>query len=400
MREKLYLCGRNKPNPTMATSYRPHNPGHDYYEAGAYLITLVVSERERCLSALNNNAREPAVELTAVGSIVHEEWLKTEAIQNDRGRHIETRCQVCMPDHWHGVIIVKERMDKSLGYIIQCFKSACTARWRREVTGYADSSSLRSQLIHMGPEKRAAYYATRPRIERPLFDDNYDDTICQNEGHLEAMRAYVADNPRRAVMRKLLPQFMQRCLHVSIDGRDYAAFGNLFLLRWVRKLQVFCHRKARLISLTPAERADNGLGNLRLSHEEEQRYITPLPYETTTAFQAERQWLMDQVMEGATVLVTPGISRGEALIKTECLERGIPLIHLQKEAIGPYWKPERKRFEACCNGSLLILAPWDLDAMGATNGAAAESDYARFHNLNKLAEQICAFTGAARILAK
>ena len=111
-------------------------------------------------------------------------------------------------------------------------------------------------------------------------------------------------------------------------------------------------------------------------------------------------WPMDQVMEGATVLVTPGISRGEALIKTECLERGIPLIHLQKEAIGPYWKPERKRFEACCNGSLLILAPWDLDAMGATNGAAAESDYARFHNLNKLAEQICAFTGAARILAK
>ena len=25
--------------------YRPHTPGHDYYEQGAYLITLVVAGR-------------------------------------------------------------------------------------------------------------------------------------------------------------------------------------------------------------------------------------------------------------------------------------------------------------------------------------------------------------------
>lgn len=37
--------------------YRPHNPGHDYYEAGAYLITLVVGERERILSSLNGDAK-------------------------------------------------------------------------------------------------------------------------------------------------------------------------------------------------------------------------------------------------------------------------------------------------------------------------------------------------------
>lgn len=419
----------------MATSYRPHNPGHDYYEAGAYLITLVARERVSIFGTLNRDARNPAMNLNATGLAVMDCWQRIVTIHEAKGRHLRLHAACCMPDHFHGVIEVQERMDVSIGEIIHGFKAGCTKAWRQIMAqeegakpradisadgelrpsmataeggamltataeGGISQPYLAERLKHMSHKQRAAYYATRPRIERPLFDDNYDDTICLNERHLEAMRAYVADNPRRAVMRKLLPQFMQRCLHVSIDGRDYAAFGNLFLLRWVRKLQVFCHRKARLISLTPAERADNGLGNLRLSHEDEQRYITPLPYETTTAFQAERQWLMDQVMEGATVLVTPGISRGEALIKTECLERGIPLIHLQKEAIGPYWKPERKRFEACCNGSLLILAPWDLDAMGATNGAAAESDYARFHNLNKLAEQLCAFTGAARILAR
>lgn len=33
-----------------ASSYRPRNAGHDYYGRGTYLITLVVSGRERLLS--------------------------------------------------------------------------------------------------------------------------------------------------------------------------------------------------------------------------------------------------------------------------------------------------------------------------------------------------------------
>lgn len=373
----------------MNTSYRPHTQGYDYYEAGAYLITLVVQERERILSQLNDDPKQPTVNLTDVGRIVHEEWLKTEAIQSSRGRQIETACQVCMPDHWHGVIVVKERMDKSLGFIIQSFKSACTARWRREVTGYADSSSLRNQLIHMGPEKRAAYYLTRPRIERPLFDDDYDDTICLDERHLQAMRHYVADNPRRAIIRRLNPQFMERRLHVQIDGHDYAAFGNLFLLRWARREQVFCHRKARLSMLTTEERAACGMGQVRLTPQEEANRITPLPYEQSEHYRQYRQLLIDQIMQGATVLVTPGISRGEAEIKAECLAKGYPLIQLQKEPIGPYWKPELQRFEACRNGALLILSPWQLDEMGQVGQAPANTDYSRFHNLNTLAAEIC-----------
>ena len=85
-------------------------------------------------------------------------------------------------------------------------------------------------------------------------------------------------------------------------------------------------------------------------------------------------------------------------MKKACLERGYPLIHLQKEPIGAYWKPERQRFDACANGTLLILAPWDLDMMGSVNGVPSDSDYSRFHNLNALAEEICSFYGEAKIL--
>ena len=85
-------------------------------------------------------------------------------------------------------------------------------------------------------------------------------------------------------------------------------------------------------------------------------------------------------------------------MKDECLDKGFPLIHLQKESIGAFWKPERKRFDACANGSLLILAPWNLDAMESVGGVPSDSDYSRFHNLNTLAAEICAFNGEAKIM--
>ncbi|MCR5362189.1 MAG: hypothetical protein K6E73_09270 [Bacteroidales bacterium] len=105
------------------------------------------------------------------------------------------------------------------------------------------------------------------------------------------------------------------------------------------------------------------------------------------------------ILGGATVIVTPGVSRGELLMKNECLERGFPLIHLQKDPIGPFWKPEQRRFDACAAGSLLILAPWQLDQMQPVNNVPADTNYSRFHNLNALAYEICNFCGNAKILS-
>ena len=364
----------------MNSSYRPHDPGHDYYAPGVYLITLVVRNRERnheLLGRLNGEVKAPAVMLTEIGKAVEEEWEKTPVIQQARGNDLTLVAQVCMPDHWHGVVQVNKPMNKSLGHIIQYVKSSCTARWRKITGSVLDSSS--SQAIRgMSEQQRQLYYTSLPLEQQPLWDDNYDDTICLTDAngnpdarHFSAMTRYVEDNPRRAVIRRARPEFMRRCLHVVIGGRDYAAFGNLFLLRWARKVQVFCHRKA------PDGRT---------------------PYEQTDAYRRECMEWKRMVMQGATAIVTPGISMGERMIKDRCIERGYPLIHLQKEAIGTYWKPELRRFEACAGGALLILAPWKPETIGEVNGVPAETDYSIFHNLNHLAEEICAFEGEARVI--
>ncbi len=383
------------------SSYRPRNAGHDYYGRGTYLITLVVSGREHLLSHfvadLGHEQHPTTLALTPLGETVQETWQSTPAHQSAHGNNVIVHACICMPDHFHGVIEVLEPMQWSLGDIIQAFKAVCTSRWQhglglpsstnRPISADCTSPSAPAWLqekaaMHssegaliraMSKKQRQEYYTFVGRQQRPLFDENYDDTVCLDQRHRQAMIAYVHDNPRRAILRRLLPDYMQRCLHVQIGNRSYAAFGNLFLLRWPRKVQVMCHRR---------------------------HPVTRQPYEDTDDYARDCGQWEAAIMEGATVIVTPGISRGEQLMKNRCLDNGYPLIHLQKEPIGQYWKPEKRRFEACANGSLLILAPWDLDTMGDVANVPADSDYSRFHNLNTLAATICAFNGEAKIIRK
>ena len=507
-------------------SYRPHDPGHDYYAPGIYLITLVVRNRRengRMFGALNDDLQQPAVVLNDVGMGVLRCWEEIPERQAKHGRKVVVHTAICMPDHFHGVIEVVEKMDVSLGEVIRGFKAGCTMAWRAAerakqrpsmvvesragigaggeagigvggeagngaggeagigagggagigVGGeagigmggeagngaggeagigagmgamtmalpqtatqpYLDEQQEREMLKRMSKKQRAAYYAAHPEALQPLWDDNYDDTICLSDPatgeycqrHFAAMVQYVDDNARRAIIMRLRPEFMRRCLHVRIASvdtngrpvvRDYAAFGNLFLLRWARKVQVQCHRLAERGMLTDEEwqKATANWNAIRafetyarahnMRHFDRDWYrstnpktTTAIDYSRTAAYRREHDGWVAQVMAGATVIVTPGISAGELLMKNECLERGFPLIHLQKEPIGPHWKPEKTRFDACTRGRLLILAPWRAEELGEVKGVPSATNYSIFHNLNLLAEEICLFDGEAGILS-
>ena len=82
---------------SIQSSYRPHNPGHDYYGEGVYHITLVVGSRDPLLSRLNMDVKHPGVEMTELGLAVQEEWNKTAEIQARKGHKIKIHTQVCMP---------------------------------------------------------------------------------------------------------------------------------------------------------------------------------------------------------------------------------------------------------------------------------------------------------------
>lgn len=341
----------------------------DYGDKGIYMVTLSIEGRHPLFGHLEGNIRAsrktadfPHIVLSPLGrTILDDELPKIHRYHPQ----VEVWQAAIMPDHVHLLLYVSEHLPdgKQLGDILRSFKGGCSRAW------WAQTPT---------PPENAAVPVLSSTVHRPpLFEAGYHDRIIKRPGMLDTIKRYMNDNPLRALMRRQLPHLMERRLHLRIGNHHYAAFGALFLLKRAEKEQVFYHRYDR---------------------------ATGLPTEQTENYRRERERQLAEARTGV-VLVSPGISKGERFVINTAIDEGLPVIHLQKESIERYWKPERHRFEACARGALLILAPWGLDeeimrtafehAGTATTPATtppSPSDYARFHRLNDLAAEICATT--------
>ena len=382
----------------------------DYGSSGLYMVTLCVEGRKALFGHLEGDIRAardeknfPHIVPSPLGrTIMEEELPKISRLYPQ----IEVWKAMMMPDHLHLLLYVAKPLPegRKLGDIIRSFKGGCSRVWWAAEGAKAEVPVL-SGTVHRSP----------------LFETGYHDRIIKRPGMLDIIKRYMSDNPLRALMRRQLPHLMERHLHLRIGTHEYAAFGALFLLKRAEKEQVFFHRRDK---------------------------ETGIPTELTDYYKRERERLLTEA-RGGVVLVSPGISKGESLVINTAIEEGLPVINLQKEPIGRYWKPERRRFEACARGALLILAPWGLDeelagrtaagrtaleetalesagttagSAGTTAGSAGTmagsagtmagsagttagnagtagtgepSDYARFHKLNDLAAEVCETTDAA-----
>ena len=384
----------------------PHAVGHSqhrragwqpYGGKGLYMVTLCTEGRQPCFGHLEGDIRArrasaafPHIVLSELGRAVLEEELPK---MHRFYPQVELWQVAVMPDHLHLLIRVREPLPKGkhLGHIISGFKGGCSRAWwallQAQSSGAGLAASMGTAVDTAGttaaapaaapaaataavpaasaavpcaavPSAAAPSAAAPSAAGPPLFEPGYHDRIIKRPGMLENIQRYMADNPLRALMRRQLPHLLERRLHLRIGSRDYAAFGALFLLKRAEKEQVFFHRRDK---------------------------ATGLATELTEDYRQERERLLSEAREGV-VLVSPAVSTPEKLVIDTALTDGLPVIHLQKEPIAQYWKPERSRFEACARGTLLILYPWELDGL--------TTDYDRFHRLNELAAEICATTDA------
>ena len=362
----------------------------DYSSVGLYMITLCVEDRHPVFGNLTGNMRAtrgsadfPHLVPSALGQlIINEELPKLRRYYPQ----IEIWQVALMPDHLHLLLYIREPLPpgKHLGHLIAGFKGGCSRAWWRITEPAVNTTGTTAASVAPIAVVPVASASGNPR--RPLFEEGYHDRIIKRPGMLENIKRYMADNPLRAIMRRELPHLLERRLHLRVGTHDYAAFGCLFLLKRAEKEQVFYHRRDR----------DTGQ-----------------PTEKTAKFRESYARQIAEARQGV-VLVSPSISTPEKMVIDDAIDEGLPVIHLQKEPISQYWKPERRRFEACCRGSLLILAPWGLDEEIATAHNAIEpqasasnaampvasasgspiTNYARFHHLNDLAAEICATTEA------
>lgn len=217
-----------------------------------------------------------------------------------------------MPDHLHGVLHVTERLPSHLGHIINGFKKGCNDAWRKLK---CDNCVI---------DTRNTSTSTALGKADNLWEWGYHDRILRHRGQLVTLFRYLRDNPRRLWVKRNNPDFFTTISGVKIGDTVVSALGNQFLLDYPLKIQVQCSR-----SLTDEEIDEKCESTLR------------------------------QACDINAVLVSPCISPGEKKIMEQAFNAGFPQIILLENGISHMQKPGGRQFDACAQGRLLLLSPWE-----------------------------------------
>ena len=291
--------------------------GHDYTGRQIYMITMVTEERRPLFGqvvgrsdAPDGSAEAPRILLTELGQHVADEWWSA----SEHHPEVEVVALQMMPDHLHGILFVRERMEKPLGMALRGFKQKCNQHYRE--LGGVQYVALPTQQT--GRKDRRG----EDRSHGLLFARGYNDKLLLRAGQLDTWMNYLADNPRRLLMKREHPDFFRVQRDLEAAGMTFSAIGNRFLLDRPVLIQVQCSRR-----LTESE------------------------------IQSRVAFFLAAAQQGA-VLVSPAISPGEKAVMRAAFDAGFPLVYLQENGFTDLAKPGGRRMKACANGQLLILAPW------------------------------------------
>ena len=238
---------------------------HDYHDRGIYMLTLSIEGRRPLLGRLcgNPQAKDEAegahVELSALGERVKACW---EAIPLFHPQ-IEVMRLCIMPDHIHGVLFVHEKMEKHLGQVVAGFKTGCNKAARELgiivgampphtepneqehadttiAAGTATAGTATAGTVAAGgvvvacpaamPQGAVTRWGHYDRQKGALWEAGYNDRVLFHKGQLPRMLAYLDDNPRRLLLKRLHPEYFSQPRPVVIAGTPMQSKGNHFLL--------------------------------------------------------------------------------------------------------------------------------------------------------------------------
>ena len=338
----------------------------DYTSRCIYMITITLADRSRpILGRLVCEGEEWRVEPSDIGRIVEECWREIPA----QWPGVEVICSQLMPDHFHGIIFVKEPQKKPLGNIIGSFKSKTSSRAGEVLcrTRQGANEPCRTrQSAELLTSARAP--SSAPARERAgIWAPGFVDLILFREGQLAKMMAYIRENPRRLGIKRAHSELFRvaRDLVVNFAARGEAqnpargkaqsyayghfmAIGNHFLLDWPDIRQVQCSR-----SYFAYKRERLPGGGWKICRDSAG---VPLVDFASAEFEAKAEAALAAAERGA-VLISPCISNGEREIARRAYVAGYRVITLKNKGFSPLYKPGGKLFDACAAGNLLMLAP-------------------------------------------
>ena len=319
--------------------------GHDYESRRIYLITMTVEGRRSLLGRLVGDAvaemgspEAPRIELSPLGEEVRDCWTAIPSYYPE----VKVLAITIMPDHLHGILFVERRMEQHLGMVIKGFKAGCNKAYRRwlasqgELEGGAmpqhccskenngeSGSGSKEKDSNDGNNNDGNNNDKDDRTHGFLFSRNYNDHILEGYDELERWFNYLDDNPRRLAVKRQHPEFFTIVRQRNIGEWSCQMVGNQALLTYPKKAAVVVHSA--------------------WSDEE---------YETN-----KRKWLA--LGEKGGVLISASIATREKMVMREAMNRGYRLIVLRENGFPPLYKPAGESFDACSNGTLLQISPWE-----------------------------------------
>lgn len=272
-------------------NYNQRCRDHDYRSECFYMITMTAAAGTPAFSQILTGYGEAYTRLMPLGKRID------MCLHHFKDFH-PNLCRmeyVVMPDHIHFLLYVCAPIPEHLGHYIGAFMRRCT----QEYNAFRNDGQSLS-----------------------LFPNGYNDRIVWRSGQKQAIKDYICDNPRRYLIKKSHPDLFHRYLHLEINGREYAAFGNIFLLRDFDRITVRAHRN-----------------------------WTDADYEAH-----KNPWM--KCAENGGVLVSPFIHPYEKRARKEGTPLGANIIEITKDGMPERFSPQGQKFRLCAEGRLLILAPW------------------------------------------
>ena len=316
-------------------------PGTAWRGIGIYHITLTVPSRQPLLGKLvipDNDPSQARVERTALGNAVIDELYVM--CKHYPAIRIFQFC--LMPDHLHAVIQVTRVMDTSIRSVIRGYWQGVKKLGRAYTL--AVSSELNSETTNKetasqdttnkgGATNQGTTDQGSDSWAFPIFTERPFIRPLSRRGQLRAMMHYVQMNPQRLATKRMMPGFFRVQKGIEIAGRSFDGVGNVALLH-ARQYDVV---HVRSIWVKAAERGDS---------------------------QQLRDYMNSCVLKArkGVVMVSPFISPDEKRVQNVLLEEKLSFILLADNGFRDYYKPTDALFEACAEGRVLILSPWQYDA--------------------------------------
>lgn len=417
-------------------THRKHLAYHDYRERCIYHITLVCSERKKLLGrVVGDSVDEARCELTPLGVEVAKAIQGIPGCAAGRGDDVQVLAAVCMPEHVHFVLYVRERMKDKVGVVIRGFKQGCNKALKRWLemsearygnggvnggvvgelekfetpNGKTNEEKVAGEMRGVRAEDGRGGEMRGVRAEdgrvgrdgRVAKDGGVgrDGGVAKDGGRYGDVGGWGPFSPSRidAFLRQLMLLSSARIksqhalFEPDFDETRLRRKGQLrAMIDYVHNNPVHRWQKQRnpgwlvpIRGIMIAGRRYDGIGNVNLLGLSRWQVHVRRAWDDD----ARRRYMNECVVKArnGSALVSPFISQHEAAVRDFCLSEGHSVIVLVDNGFAEYAQCPGGLYDYCVNGQVLVLAASELGHEDR-KGAISREECVW---LNGLAEEIC-----------